>query len=117
MIKIKIMKNNISPFYVGQKVVCVNDAFSSHGKQGESIPKKGSTYTIRDVINESGRSSVTLVEIINDKMMYENYLGQVIFGECRFFADRFKPLQELKAPLLTFEKIREEEKEEVLILN
>lgn len=111
------MKNNIPPFTIGQKVVCINDVFFSHGIDGEITPKNGNTYTVRGIFNSVRGFSITLVEIKNNERMYRDGLLKIVVTECRFLAHRFRPLQELKAPILTFEKIKEEEKEEILILN
>ncbi len=99
------MKANIPPFTVGQKVVYI-----------------GQREFNRALIYPPKNSVVELVDINFDfwgmwhykiKGFEYNDRGQ----GCWFHFEEFRPLQEQKAPLLTFEKIKEEEKEEVLIMN
>lgn len=77
-------------FDIGQKVVCIDDTprNPSQKRPGIVVPKKGVTYTIRDIyesVSSPGKIGLILEEIknpVNDKWGKE--LG--------FNADRFKPL-------------------------
>ena len=71
-------------FKVGQKVVCIDAIVSA--RNGETIPKVGSVYTVREF---HGCDSIRLVEIVNTPRQYYN-----AFGECSFYTYKFKPLQE-----------------------
>ncbi len=89
-------------FIKGQKVVCINDNFPvlAVGLYRQ-FPKKGVTYTVRDVYygrgnytkadsgTKDGESGITLVEIVNppDPAMREE-----IRTELGFNANRFRPL-------------------------
>lgn len=75
-------------FYVGQKVVCVEDRYFSSCK-GEMIPKKGEVLTVRSVSLERGILALRFVEIVNAPVEYAD--GYI---ECKFFSERFRPLLE-----------------------
>lgn len=106
------MKNNIPPFYVGQKVVYIT---------GKAMPKN-SIHTVRGAKQhpcgcwaiDIGRKADTPLHVCyhhrDSDALFTNGIGW-------FVSESFRPLQEMKAPMLTFEKIKESEKEEVLILN
>ncbi len=79
-------------YYIGQKVVCINDTFHySIADWGDQIPVKGSVYTIRNITK--GRHFTTgklgfafhLVELVNLK----TDSGR----EVCFSAWRFAPLE------------------------
>jgi len=116
------MKNNIAPFYVGQKVVCLVTKYNFFGVG----VLKDKVYTVESIhkcscgcyninvglpVNHLGHSDcVSCGKIISDKRAW---------CPSRFFA----PLLEQSAPLLTFEKIKESEtkkesqEQEILIPN
>ena len=74
-------------FYVGQKVVCVDDSkdpYRDYHYYPEIRPVKGETYTVREVC----KNGIRLVEIVNKEYQYGNGFGEVIF---RFH--RFAPLE------------------------
>lgn len=94
-------KLNLPPFYVGQKVVCVDD------KKRDSrmvYVKLGVEYTISGIIQSIFGYSVFVSEAWCDSP-----LG--------YYHDRFATLQQQNFPLMTFSKILEKEKEEVLLNN
>lgn len=104
-------KLNLPPFYIGQKVVCIG---------GKGVLKIGKHYIVSGVFNTCCGYCITigimatkapLVCNICDKKVNE------VNGEWFFSPEFFKPLEEINAPLLTFQQIKEVEKEEVLILN
>lgn len=72
-------------FYVGQKVVCIDDSDIYTSVYNEITPKKGIEYTVRDVCDNE---SIRLVEIINEPQLY---IGG--FMECLFRPFRFAPLE------------------------
>lgn len=93
------MKANIPPFTVGQKVICVMEA-RTHNK--EFSLKRGQTY---------------IVQSIEYNTKYSTWLISVFDNGGKWIPKEFAPIQEQTAPLLTFEKIKETEKEEILIMN
>lgn len=84
-------------FSIGAKVVCVNDEFPPDiSKLYDALPVKDNTYVVRDIrlgINliMEGDVSVLLVGLINPKADSKANL------ERGFRADRFRPLEELRA--------------------
>jgi hypothetical protein len=81
-------------FEVGQRVVCVNDYWTSiAGLRGEILPKKGVIYTVRTTVQcpRGCHQAIRLVEIINPAMTY-GYLTE----ECQFDAASFRPIVESK---------------------
>lgn len=104
---------NIPPFYVGQKVVYIT---------GICMPKNTIckvSYICREDcgcwvmgVNNETPSSANII-------MRCNLCGCITIPKANhaFDCNSFRPLQELKAQMLTFEKIKEEEKEEILTLN
>lgn len=91
-------------FYVGQKVVCVDDqnyppaAF----KLSPAVPTKNSVYTIRDVLTARGEPLVRLEEIVCEKHDFVD----VGFVECAWWARRFRPLVERKTSIELLTSIR-----------
>lgn len=71
-------------FEVNQKIVCVRDDWTSD--RTEILPKKGETYTIREITN-FGFVALRLKEIVNPGRQYEE-----MFGEVTFDASHFRPL-------------------------
>lgn len=108
-------KLNLPPFYIGQKVVCVKPS-EKHGLFKDKI------YTITDVkrcicgctqvswgvkTTETGLNCASCDKDLTIGSIPEYYA----------LASRFCPAEEKPLPLLTFEQIKKEEKEEILILN
>lgn len=72
------------PFKKGQIVICTDDVFTN--THGETLPKKGINYTIRDVINKGGgKTCLRFTEIVNNPLAYDDGLQ-----ECSFNGTRFK---------------------------
>ena len=82
---------------IGDKVVCVDDKFPPDiSKLYDALPVKDSTYVVRDIrlginLTLEGDVSVLLVGLVNPKADSKSAL------ERGFRADRFRPLQELRA--------------------
>lgn len=103
-------KVNISPFYAGQKVVCIN-ASNLYLFKGDEPVIKGTIYEVETVVfvEDHNMWGVTLKGVKNSKTLQ---------GKDRTFrADRFRAVEEQTMPLLKLEKIKELEKEEVLCPN
>ena len=102
-------KLNLPPFYVGQKVEYV----------GWRKDLKGSIHTVLNIY----KAKCGCWEIESDNLPYGNYKTcssckkNVTFIGKVGAANSFRPLEEKPLPLLTFQQIKETEKEEVLILN
>ena len=69
----------ISPWGIGDKVICINDAFSTapdEVRAANKFPVAGNIYTIRDVFDERSpdgeviRTSFHLEEIVNEKISW-----------------------------------------------
>jgi hypothetical protein len=96
----------------GQKVVCVNDAFSPVVKAiYRQLPVKGTTYTIREVFlgrekivkgGESATVGLLLVELLNPPDPFHK--GKEELG---FSSERFAPLEELPAGELEVAELAE----------
>lgn len=95
-------------FYVGQKVVCVNDApwqgVSVERGAWEGLLKKGGTYTVRWVgefpyvpDRERGEQAIRLEGIVRDDF-------PIIpeFGDYPYSATRFRPVIERKTDISIF---------------
>ena len=98
----------MSDWYVGQKVVCVNDDFSRCHKKTLItfiFPKKGAVYTVREVVARDYRIGLRLNEIINQ----EGYFVRVCrLCELAFIAVRFRPVVEINADISVFNSILDE---------
>ena len=68
-------------FHVGQKVVCVDGKPSIRGSAWETLPVKGSVYTIRDIHTEFG---VRVEEIVNPVFPYIKGMMEAYFNFTRF---------------------------------
>jgi len=79
-------------FYVGQRVVCVDDDFE-RPPLGEIFPREGTVYTVRRVIVTKELAGLHLTEIVNKRRWYANQLWPV---EVRFDFDAFRPLADTK---------------------
>lgn len=87
-------------FYVGQKVVCINqEGIASDLPFPIEVPVKGRVYTIRDSFFHSiaGADAVRLVEIKNPIYPYDNGMLEHCFG-----AFRFRPIEETKTDISIF---------------
>ena len=96
-------------FKVGQKVVCIDDTPRSGQVLIGFIPKKGVTYTIRDIYEskkQPGQIALILEEIINK-------IHPSLGHERGFYAWRFKPVDDWAEEILS--KIAEEVEEETLV--
>ena len=69
----------ISPWGIGDKVMCINDAFTSAAAElraGHNFPVAGNIYTIREVFDERSpegkviRTSFHLEEIVNEPVAW-----------------------------------------------
>jgi hypothetical protein len=103
--------NNLQPFYVGQKVVCIK----SHS---DLEYKKGEIYTIKGIAKNRCKCSLYLIDIgvtsINDR----NYTTEYCYG-CKtinkwqsihwYLPSGFSPLQESVFPSLKLSKVIEKE--------
>jgi hypothetical protein len=93
---------------VGDKVVCVDDKFPPDiSKLYDALPVKDTTYVVRDVrlginLTMEGDVSVLLVGLVNPKADSKSAL------ERGFRADRFRPLDELRAEKSTSQSVEEE---------
>ena len=86
-------------FYVGQKVVCVDDGFPY--PTDERLPKKGVVYTIRDIVSYPGFGvGVRLGEIMNEPRKCA--VGVIERG---FLLFRFRPAVSPKTSIKVFEEI------------
>lgn len=79
-------------FYVGQKVVCIDDS-DMDLSYGEAAPKKGGHYTIREITHNG--LGVKLFEIVNTCRIYRHaFTGEILICECDFYSFRFAPIEE-----------------------
>lgn len=94
-------------FYVGQKVVCIDDIrhknYLPKGCNGSwpslSWPQKNYVYTIKDINRIMGVKTLILSEISNGC-----YFSHGIFGpESGYAAARFRPVVERKTDISIFE--------------
>mgnify|MGYP003490020378 CR=1 FL=1 len=108
-------KMNLPPFYIGQKVVYVGS--------GRTFPLN-SIHTISDLKKDS--CGCWSVEVDGKNIEFKNEYsrckacGKVYTGfYYGYFTSAFRPVQEAKPPLikLTLSKIKETEKEQILIEN
>lgn len=111
--------NKFPKFYSGQKVVCV---------VGSELVKKGLIYTVDKIIKHPcGCYAVSIVGVnvmgtdlaktsltLRCRLCLKSYNNT---GEIGFYEYTFKPVEEIKIPIMTFEKIKQKEKEEILINN
>jgi hypothetical protein len=85
-------------FYIGQKVVCVDDKPTRFGR----LLTKGATYTIRTFLPR-----IEYFEVDDGVHLVEIHLPlhELWQTECGFFASRFRPLDERKTDIAVFTKI------------
>lgn len=98
-------------FYVGQKVVCVDDAFdwAKHGYGDEVHPIKDQIYTIRELVTSQfwrlGEPCLILEEIRNPVRLYRRRDGGTGPYEQAFLVARFRPIVERKYDISVFKKM------------
>jgi len=101
----------MSDWYVGQKVVCVDDGlheWSQHPEaQGCVVPLKGSVYTIRDIriVVSSCQGEIIALwveEIRNPEMRFYDVHQQLEPG---WHAEYFRPLVDVETDISIFKKI------------
>jgi hypothetical protein len=101
--------NSISPFYVGQKVVCI---------KGVDELKEGREYIVKKVFRASC-CSVWIVDvgisIPFPRLCANCWQWTSPYEGYRY--SRFAPLQQTNFPLMSFSKIVEKEKTEILVNN
>lgn len=88
-------------FYVGQKVVCVNDdwsmkltkweRFKAMFRRPDTDPVQGSVYTIREIVSHEARSWLRFYECENRPEMG--------FGEPAYLITSFRPVVERKTDI------------------
>ncbi len=103
------MNNNLLPFYVGQKVVYIT---------GKNAPKD-SVHTVLDIWKQPCGCIVIEIEantgdpILLGNRRYECRLCKGIYianqQKRGWAATSFRPLQQLKFPLMTYSKVIEEQ--------
>ncbi len=96
--------NNLPPFYVGQKVVCVK----THTR---GIYKKGQVFTVQNIYMQTcGCQWVINIGYYSDiPTMKCSTCGLVYKNDSAFKCTSFKPLQESVFPSLTMSKVLEKE--------
>ena len=98
-------------FRVGQQVVCVNGSPDPNRSIPSNLifPKKGTTYTIREIyVASTGETALLLEEIVNP---YQTRNQQ----EIGFLSNRFRSLVEDGMIEELLSRIIDEVKEEILI--
>lgn len=112
--------NNLPPFYVGQKVVCVRSCDSTKWGTGDKVNGvvKGETYTIKAIApNCCGVGFMVDVGLIPkyDVLCSKccKNLGKTLWANPKLFA----PIEKQNFPLMTFKEIVKKEEEQVLIDN
>ena len=86
-------------FYVGQKVVCIAN-WRPYSNAYNNAPKKGSIYTVRELLNLGTAPSIRLVEIVNDPVDVYVNIGFAI--EASWITTAFRPLTERKTDISVF---------------
>lgn len=90
-------------FYVGMRVVCADDKhFVS-----KQMPKKGSIYTIREIIILSETRLVRLCEIVNQPKQYSCGFIELAYSETRF-----RPVVERPTSIEIFKRMLVRESED-----
>jgi hypothetical protein len=90
-------------WYIGQKVVCVNDNWSYPETEGELYPRKDVIYTIRNI--EQGLSLPQYVFLRFNEL--KNPVKQFKVRKCEvsFVETNFRPLEENKTDISVFKRI------------
>jgi hypothetical protein len=99
--------NNLMPFYIGQKIVCIREIVEDWCDEEKEAGCKGpildKIYSVRGFSSCGG---VYLNEIINPEFEYHDSIG-----EPSFEPKIFRPLQESVFPTLKLTRVIEVEKE------
>lgn len=77
-------------FDIGQKVICIDDAYRHAMPPGFTPPVKGYIYTIREIYEHPSGITVLLVDEIT------NQISKSLDREIGFASDRFRPLDSFK---------------------
>lgn len=87
-------------FYVGQRVVCVDNTLAPGVviRSGETIPQLEVVYRIREIIEWHGKARLRLVDIVNPKCRYARGFAE----EAMFAARKFRPVVEPKTDISIF---------------
>ena len=104
-------------FYVGQKVVCVDDSLPPNDMNmarelGIELPMRGSIYTVREIVTDfvPGRNHLRLNEIPNP--VIEEWEDEKA-AEPAFSFWRFRPLIERKTDISIFTAMLDPTKREM----
>jgi hypothetical protein len=89
-------------FYIGQRVVCVDDR-QRNGYGDEIMPVVNRSYTVRDHEVINGTYCIRLVEIVNTIRLY-THNGDIRPVEPAFSAATFRPLDTLDETMERIEK-------------
>lgn len=74
-------------FHIGQRVVCVNDRFSSDKRWRRTVqrfPALNTVYTIREIHVEASLSGFCFYEIINPRTWFAAGYGEPAFNSRNF---------------------------------
>lgn len=86
-------------FHIGQKVVCIGGMSADERKAGryghgtETVPQKGSVYTIRCIVAFGNTTMLYLSEIVNQPKAYRFPDGIDRVTEPPFEAKYFRPVK------------------------
>jgi len=97
---------NLPPFYVGQKVVALNN-FSHYKKGGFNTPQKGSTYIVRELVQLEGNSGIIwCVRLMEVRNKICRFAGGIV-GEVAWTCTQFRELEKLPCGKLELTKVLE----------
>jgi hypothetical protein len=97
--KEKIVMREISPWGIGERVICINNDFKTAPREiraTNAFPKAGRTYTIRDVFDDRSpdgkllRTSFHVEEIVNEPIalpQHGNSKTEISFLDTNFKAE------------------------------
>lgn len=98
-------------FRIGQKVVCVDDAFGSDWRSrwedagAKTFPVKDGIYTVRAMVSRScGRLGLRFYEIVNPEAKCWHD-GQRVVAEIVFNSHYFRPLVDRETDITVFEQL------------
>lgn len=109
------MQLNLPRFYVGQRVVCTLDVTDSEG-----IPFNTTDILVVKEIRMPccGKLTLHFGHIAQTSITKCNTCGNHLSsGKLYYKPEFFRPVDELKLPLMTFNKLKEVEKQEPITLN
>jgi hypothetical protein len=95
-------------FNIGQKVVCVDDVFSSSWNDIPNKPRRGRIYTVRgtcfyDYADAPYAPAVYLEELLNPlRIVAQVDTAKFYAVELPFWAGRFRPVTERKTDISVF---------------